>query len=883
MKNKIVKKIMTVSVMTAMIAGGAAMANPNYIKDVFAEVSPEYEKGDFASQLLTATPGEGVSQEESLNNESKDVRTEKETTEENLNLPAEKPDGDYHTNVETSSAMFRVVKSVLTRKNGMMRAKITLSGTGYDKLYMGSAAEAPSRESEWIAYTTDDEGKYVFEVPVSALDTPLAVAAHSVSKDQWYDRTITFQSEGMEFVEGTENPGENEENSPSETDPSPEIETEHEMDSSGATEWVDYSTELVDGVYEAEDFTVSGGTGKVTISCTNITVINGKVYATIQFSSEKYHYLKASGKKYTGLCENGTSVYTIPLKLCADNMIIGTTVAMGNPRDVSYIIKASVLEAVPAPETTPVPEVTLTPETTPIPESTPTPTPVPQETPDEVENGDYHVEVETGAAMFKVIRCVLHAVDGNYTAEITLSGTGYNYLFMGSAEQAEQADSSQWISYTIDSEGKYTYTIPAVKLDVPLAVASHSLKNDQWYDRTMIFKSETMSLIENSEETSGTEEDTEDENNHDETTDTQPEEHPTTPDIESWYESDLSGGTSAVNNSTLLPDGVYVPDKFSWSGGTGRVSIHCPKVTVSGGKAYATIVFSSDSYAYLKANGNQYTGSCGGGTSAFTIPVQLNVNNTVIGMTTKMSAAHEIHYSIFVYIASAAKESVSDNNQDNQEAPEIAGLEYTDAEELRHAQYFKIFHNDQGITLIEIKLISDCEKPEKKDILQEAEMEELQDTGTLISELYRNNTVKYLLVPEGVEIPVGLEKEMIVIALPVNCIYTASETAEEMVAELDAEHFLTLQGTEGEKPEYKELLKEKCDLVILSGIMLQNEQRTLFEEVTERLTLLGIPAIVDCCAQEKSEEAKLEWIKVYGALLGCEEQAEMLYQESVSS
>ena len=61
-----------------------------------------------------------------------------------------------------------------------------------------------------------------------------------------------------------------------------------------------------------------------------------------------------------------------------------------------------------------------------------------------------------------------------------------------------------------------------------------------------------------------------------------------------------------VNSSTSLKDGTYTPDKFSWSGGSGRTSISCSKVTVKNGKAYATISFSSDSYAYVKASGSKY-------------------------------------------------------------------------------------------------------------------------------------------------------------------------------------------------------------------------------------------------------------------------------------
>ena len=117
---------------------------------------------------------------------------------------------------------------------------------------------------------------------------------------------------------------------------------------------------------------------------------------------------------------------------------------------------------------------------------------------------------------------------------------------------------------------------------------------------------------------------------------------------------EVTDGKIGVADAALA-DGVYTPDKFSWSGGTGKVSISCTKITVTGGQAYATIVFSSGSYGYVKANGNTYYPTTTGSTSTFVIPVELNKNNTIIGMTTKMSTAHEISYSIFIYLSAAAK------------------------------------------------------------------------------------------------------------------------------------------------------------------------------------------------------------------------------------
>ena len=50
--------------------------------------------------------------------------------------------------------MFRVISSRLIVKDGKLKASILLSGTGYDYLYMGTAAEAAAAdEKSWIAPT----------------------------------------------------------------------------------------------------------------------------------------------------------------------------------------------------------------------------------------------------------------------------------------------------------------------------------------------------------------------------------------------------------------------------------------------------------------------------------------------------------------------------------------------------------------------------------------------------------------------------------------------------------------------------------------------------------------------------------------------------------
>ena len=53
--------------------------------------------------------------------------------------------------------------------------------------------------------------------------------------------------------------------------------------------------------------------------------------------------------------------------------------------------------------------------------------------------------------------------------------------------------------------------------------------------------------------------------------------------------------------------------------------------------------------------------------------------------------------------------------------------------------------------------------------------------------------------------------------------------------------------------------------------------------MTDSLSMLGIPAVFDCSYKEKTDLAKYEWIKVYGALLGKSEEANKLFEEAVKA
>lgn len=656
------------------------------------------------------------------------------------------------------------------------------------------------------------------------------------------------------------------------------------------------------------------------------------------------------------------------------------------------------------------------------PDPAPTPTPTPEAT---VANGIYSMDVASSSSMFKVVDCILTAKDGKMNAVLTLSGTGYGYPYMGTKEEAASADQSSWIPYQVNKEGKYTYTVPVEALDKEIAVAAYSIKKGIWYDRMLTFQSETMRKIADLNSTDS--ENKGDSGNNGNTgnsgttggsnntgnTGTNNSAFPGgsvsgtnsgktdgndgKADNVSKYESDTSGSTSHVDSGTTLKDGVYTPDRFTWSGGTGKVQITCNKVTIQNGQAYATLVFSSDHYQYVKANGNKYYTTKGGGSATAVIPVALNQNNKIIGMTDKMSVAHEIEYTIFIYLAAAnggtsangTVASTNSNQKLDEKAPEIIGLEYQSETKLDYAEYFKIYHYDQGIVLLEIDMTkdtardpekaedkkseadnSDSEKSSKKkvasvtinrsedaksadtkksdtDSKSDASVEEsaASDNNStseqdLAAELYKGNVVKYLIVPENVEIPVGLEQDMIIVKKPVDHTYaesdeilntmkdldlldnvaavgmkskdcTVSEIADKMKAKDGEKNAEVAYAGTADKLKLKNLVKSEVNLALFTGDILpgakseeteveakdtdkkdsKDTEETLtleekteqFEELTEKLAMLGIPVFVDRSSEEKTELGKQEWIKVYGVLYGCEELTNEKFDAAVAA
>ena len=161
-------------------------------------------------------------------------------------------------------------------------------------------------------------------------------------------------------------------------------------------------------------------------------------------------------------------------------------------------------------------------------------------------------------------------------------------------------------------------------------------------------------------------------------------------------------------------------------------------------------------------------------------------------------------------------------------------------------------------------------------------------------------TGKLLFVPEGMGKPVGLPDDVIVLYRPVDRIYLAATSAMDFFRALDGVASVRFSGTKADgwaideakdamergdmlfagkynAPDYELLLKERCDLALESTMIYHSPA------ISEKLTGYGIPVLIERSSYEQDPLGRMEWIKVYGAILGREDEAEALFDAEVQS
>ena len=223
------------------------------------------------------------------------------------------PDGVYTADFETDSSMFHPNeacngKGILTVENGAMTFHISLASKKIVNLYPGLAADAEANKTAWLIPTVDTvtyadgttEEVYGYDIPVKALDTDFQLALLG-TKGKWYDHTVSVRNAEPKTEQTAETPA--------------------------------------DGNYTAA-VVLEGGSGRATVeSPAALTVAEGKMTATIVWSSPNYDYMIVDGEKYLPTNTEGNSTFEIPVAaLDTPLAVTADTVAMSKPHEIEYTL-----------------------------------------------------------------------------------------------------------------------------------------------------------------------------------------------------------------------------------------------------------------------------------------------------------------------------------------------------------------------------------------------------------------------------------------------------------------------------------------------------------------------------------------------------------------
>ncbi len=103
-------------------------------------------------------------------------------------------------------------------------------------------------------------------------------------------------------------------------------------------------------------------------------------------------------------------------------------------------------------------------------------------------DGTYRAQVESDSPMFRVADCALTVSGGTMSAVMTMGGTGYLYVYPGTAADAANAPESDYIPFVETPDGLHTFTLPVAALNAGVPCAAYSRNRAEWYDRTLTFR-----------------------------------------------------------------------------------------------------------------------------------------------------------------------------------------------------------------------------------------------------------------------------------------------------------------------------------------------------------------------------------------------------------
>ena len=353
-------------------------------------------------------------------------------------------------------------------------------------------------------------------------------------------------------------------------------------------------------------------------------------------------------------------------------------------------------------------------------------------------------------------------------------------------------------------------------------------------------------------------------------------------------------------------------------GGSGKAFVETPcPVYEKEGTLSALITWSSDHYDYMIVNEKKLLPVNTEGNAQFMVPLgspegiagegagiesaesgfmealsdALNGRTLDIDVqadTTAMSTPHLIDYTLsFVFYktreeAEGAAAGVDEADEaenasqtlSEEKAPVIDGLTFLSKDENAYAECFAIYRYEGGYAVLSV------------------------DDGR-----------RYLIVPEGGAIPEGTDgqgggavlkdedgQELIVLQQPLDRIYLAASAAMCQFDEIGAVRDVILSGLERDdwyiesareamdegtlsyggkysEPDYEKIIEAGVNLAVESTMILHTPK------VQEKLELLGIPVLIDRSSYEHEPLGRAEWVRVYGLLTGCEEEAAKAFDE----
>lgn len=222
-----------------------------------------------------------------------------------------------------------------------------------------------------------------------------------------------------------------------------------------------------------------------------------------------------------------------------------------------------------------------------------------------IKDGVYSVAVDSSSNMFQITACELTVKDGAMRAVMTMNGTGYLKLYMGIGKDALNADEKDYIPYVQTAGGTHTFEVPVAALDMGLNCSAFSKNKEKWYDRVLVFRSDSLPI------------------------------------------DAFAAGAVTTADSLNLEDGMYTADVIL-EGGSGRAFVESPaSIRVEDGNVLATVIWGSSHYNYMKVDGEKYEWAGTDGNSTFVIPLRaFDWKIPVIANTIAMSEPHEINYTL---------------------------------------------------------------------------------------------------------------------------------------------------------------------------------------------------------------------------------------------